>query len=1069
MGKRGVIHQLLLSLRPQPAMDRPRKGSALLEMLEARQLLSAAAAPVVNAVWEGQNVKVVQGQYVVELTSTANISKLVKESNFQDLTSMGSGNFYSLTSDKSITQMEKWAAKRPTSVIAMTPNVITQVADLSLPNDPYFSDQWQYNNTGQIVPGPQFDPTGEISYETLGHVGGAAGTPGDDISAGQAWSIVRGDPNANDPSKEIVVAVLDSGIDPTHPDLVNELWTNPREIPNNGIDDDGDGFVDDVNGWNFVAGNNNITDDNGHGTHVSGIIGAQGNNGIGVTGVIQTVKILPVKIGSAQGTLTTIDIINGIQYVTTLKNEGVNIVVANGSFGGTDFPFNRVENDAVSRMGQAGTLFTVAAGNDAADLDPSQSFPGKFSLNQPNVITVAATDNNDQIAFFSNIGATSVDIAAPGLNILSTFPTYDVGTYLQNGTLIPSNTLDYGYDSGTSMAAPMVAGAIALMKAAKPDASMMELKNALLAGADHIAALDKPIDAGSPLVSTAGRLNVYKAILNLLNQRTNVDTSTRGSWNGVYGTDGAVVYGETGTLSQYSNSFANVQVTGATLQVYADTSKDPDALQQQLDPSSRIASQLSSAGAITLDLEFTDGKSHRVSLYQADLTNHPGAQNITLIDPDTGDTIASYKTGDLSTGEYDTFEVNPPSSLPDGSIYRVRVVITPSGGTNAVLNGIFFDPATTDDAALVTSTPVAGVTKVVGGDWRQQYGSEGADIFGSGTTLGDAVTVDGGTQVVKNGKYKKSDAATVLPKGKNSKQRIAGYMQTKDSMDIHVDLSSYSTPQKLTLYAADFEKQGRAERLDLYDDATGDLISSVDLTNFSGGKYVSWMVSGNVTIHVTRLAGQTAVVSGVFIDATPGAPIEYVGMDTTSSGNWKTYYGADAAFVFGSDSAPVRQSTYSADLNYGRSNPESETKVQTVTVKVTNGVNNPPHVVISKDSRYPLLPSSTSFQHVANPKTTGNSMNVDLQFTDQRVHTVAIYMVDPDKKGTRAQKVDLQLYNPQTGQAYTVAGQIVTNFSGGKYVVFNVSKSVANAPYDVRVKITRLSGKTAVVNGVFIG
>jgi subtilisin family serine protease len=1059
MGKRGVIRQLFSSWRRQPGAPtpaHPRRGTV--ENLEQRRLLSAA---VINAVWGGRDIQVVQGEYVVEFQPGANVNKVAAE--FQNLQRIGTSNFYSLSTVKTIPQMETWVKNRPASAIAVTPNIVTQFADIALPNDPFINGQYHHYNTGQVIPDPLFDPNGTLLFST----GGGPGLVDADVDTAEAWTIVRGDPNFGDPTKQIIVAVLDSGIDLNHPDLASHVWKNPGEIPGNQFDDDGNGFVDDVNGWDFANGDNDPTDDNGHGTHVSGIVGAAGNNSAGISGVIQSVKILPVKAGSQ--TLTTIDIINSIEYVTTLKNQGYNIVAANGSFGGTNFPFNRVYNDAIARMSQAGTLFVVAAGNDSLDVDPAPDFPGKFSLSQPNVITVAATDNKDQIAFFSNIGAATVNIAAPGLNILSTFPTYPVGTLLETGEIIASHPLNYGYESGTSMASPVVAGAIALMKAAKPDASMMELKQALLTGADKIPALNRPIPAGDPLVSTAGRLNVHKAILNLLNQRTNVDTDTRGSWaGGAYGREGAVVYGETGGVDTYTNSFATAQVTGASLQIVNDTTSNPDALQQSFNRQNRIGAQLTSAGPITLDLEIRDGKSHRVSLYMADLINNSRAQTITLVDPDSGVAIASYSTGNLQTGEYATFEVNPPSTpAPDGT-YRVRMVISPAAGSNAVLNGLFFDPAATNDAALVTSTPVAGVTPTLtGGDWRRQFGSAGARVFGTNVNKFPVpLTVSRGTQVAKP-QFNSSDAALINPRSPNG-GRVAGYLQSRNHVDLRLNLSRYGRPQKLTLYAADFEKAGRAQRVEVFDDSTGALLSSVHMTDLAAGKYVSWVLSGKVRIRVTRLAGPSAVVGGLFLDAAPGAPVEYVGMDVNSSGNWTTYYGADASFVFGSPKTPVRKNFYTENLKYGRQQFETGFRVQTVSLRVTNGAASPPNNVYSDDPRFPVTESATDNRRHANAKVTGNSMNLDFNFSDARSHRIALYMVDPDARGARAQRVDIQLVDRETGKARTVASQLVTNFSKGKYVVFNARQTDPNAAVDVRVKITRVAGQSAVVNAAFI-
>ena len=186
MGKRGVIRPLLISWRrllpgrpASPAVAHRR--SPLFEQLEGRQLLTAATAPVVDAVWQGHNVQVVKGEYVVEIAAGANIAKLAKESSFKNVTRVGASNFYSLSSVKNINQMETWAANRPAAVVAITPNLVTQPTDLARPNDPNYQYQWQYENTGQITPSPVFDPDGLISFGTLGHTGGEAGTPGADM------------------------------------------------------------------------------------------------------------------------------------------------------------------------------------------------------------------------------------------------------------------------------------------------------------------------------------------------------------------------------------------------------------------------------------------------------------------------------------------------------------------------------------------------------------------------------------------------------------------------------------------------------------------------------------------------------------------------------------------------------------------------------------------------------------------------------------------------------------------------------------------------------------------------
>ena len=298
--------------------------------------------------------------------------------------------------------------------------------------DPYFTpQQWALYNTGTF----------------------ANGTLGADIKAREAWDLTRGD-------RKVVVAVLDTGIDYNHPDLVSNIWTNPGETGKsdarvNGVDDDHNGFIDDWRGWNFADGNNDPFDDIGHGTHVSGIIGAVGNNNIGIAGVMWNVSIMPLKIfssvtqkdslcGSATGFVA--DEIAAIQYAW--KN-GANII--NGSFHtGLDYCF--AEYDAIAAAGTNGVLFVAAAGNDTHNLDLDMSSPAIYDLH--NVITVAATDQNDRLATFSNFGPKSVHIAAPGVYILSTVPTDQ-----------PSNFGVSGWDfmSGTSMSVPFVSGAAGLI------------------------------------------------------------------------------------------------------------------------------------------------------------------------------------------------------------------------------------------------------------------------------------------------------------------------------------------------------------------------------------------------------------------------------------------------------------------------------------------------------------------------------------------------------------------------------------------------------------------------------
>lgn len=324
------------------------------------------------------------------------------------------------------------------------------------PNDPSYPEMWGLSNTGQ-----------------------SGGTSGADISAEQAWDLYTG-------SQEVVVAVIDSGVDYNHPDLQPNRWVNPGEIAGNGIDDDQNGYIDDVFGWDFGDGDADPMDQDGHGTHVAGTIAASGNNALGVTGVSWNSKIMALKGAVGAGDLPTSATIEAIQYMTMMKTRyGVNIVVSNNSYGGDQF--SQAEEDAIARSIDAGILFVAAAGNDGNNNDVNPSYPDGYDLD--GIISVAATDHNDRLAGFSNFGLTTVDIAAPGEDILSTVP-------------------GGGYDlnSGTSMASPHVAGVATLIAGYRPGLTVGQIKSAILRGADPIPAL-----AGTSV--TGARLNAYKSLL----------------------------------------------------------------------------------------------------------------------------------------------------------------------------------------------------------------------------------------------------------------------------------------------------------------------------------------------------------------------------------------------------------------------------------------------------------------------------------------------------------------------------------------------------------------------------
>ncbi len=310
------------------------------------------------------------------------------------------------------------------------------------------------------------------------------------ISAPSAWDLTTG-------SSAVVVADIDTGMLLNHQDLAANLWVNPGEIPNNGVDDDGNGFIDDVNGWDFFYNDSNPNDDpggpGGHGTHTAGTIGAVGNNALGVVGVNWNVKIMPIKIYSAIGSdSTSAMLVNAYNYVRMMKNRGVNIRVTNNSYGGCGEAcgYDQATKDAIDALGDAGVVNVFAAGNSNTDNETSPFYPVNYT--SPSIIGVAASTSTDGKAGFSNWGLTSVDLFAPGQGVLSTYN---------------SSTTATASISGTSMATPHVTGAVALLSAYNPSLSVASLKATILNTVDPVAAF-----AG--LVKTGGRLNVDRALRN---------------------------------------------------------------------------------------------------------------------------------------------------------------------------------------------------------------------------------------------------------------------------------------------------------------------------------------------------------------------------------------------------------------------------------------------------------------------------------------------------------------------------------------------------------------------------
>lgn len=346
-----------------------------------------------------------EGEVIVKYKNTINVqqAKSLSQSNsldvieeFRTLTNV-TGNPYQLVRSKKGESTEQLIERleKNSDVEFAEPNYIYHPN--TTPNDPDYNKLWGQNNTGQT-----------------------GGIPDADLDVPEAWDRTTG-------GNDVVVVVIDTGVDYEHEDLKDNMWINSGEIPNNGIDDDSNGYVDDVHGINAIDNSGDpmdkLEEDGGHGTHVAGTIAAVGNNNKGVVGVSWNAKVMGCKFLGIGGGFST-DAIKCLEYVLAHKNNGVNIVATNNSWGGGGS--SQTVKDAIAATNNAGIPFLAAAGNDGTDNDTTPHYPSSYDL--PGVIAVASTDHNDDLSSFSNYGATSVDLAAPGSSIYSSSPRTAVNT-----------------------------------------------------------------------------------------------------------------------------------------------------------------------------------------------------------------------------------------------------------------------------------------------------------------------------------------------------------------------------------------------------------------------------------------------------------------------------------------------------------------------------------------------------------------------------------------------------------------------------------------------------------------
>ncbi len=903
------------------------------------------------------------------------------------------------------------------------------------------------------------------------------------IGAPAAWDISTGNRNT-------VVGVIDSGVLWTHPDLSGNMWRAPSA------------FTVRVGGVNLTCpagsrGFNSVNmtcdplDDFGHGTHVAGTIGAAGNNGLGVTGVNWNSSIMGMKfIEASVGTGTLSNAIKCIEFAIQVKqyfansSTPVNVRVLSNSWGGGGY--SQAMLDQINSASSNEILFVAAAGNNATNTDLSTYYPAGYASS--GVVSVAASNGADGLSSFSNYGATSVDLAAPGEGILS--------TSLADG---------YNSRSGTSMATPHVAGAAALIAGACPTLSTAAVKSLLLSSVDIIpglvgkvasggrlnvgraiqscagasapalssitvspssilslqsgvitVSLTSPAGAGgvpvsltssfltgvnvppsitipqgasqgtvnftaglvsilSPFTITATSLGVTKTVSGSVSPASSstissqasfvgLDTTTQGNWKAKYGSDGYSLAGD-GT----KNPAYVIPAVTSQQYTWAPSTTDVRAL-QKVNGTDRIAATWFGEPTFTIDLNFTDSLTHQVAIYCLDWDNYgPRSQKVEILD--SNNTVLDTRTiSNFTGGQYLVWNLSG----------RVKIRAT-ALSTNSVIEGIFFGtisaPATASFVRVDTTTQ---------GNWKSTYGQDGYRLSGDGlknpTYVTPAVTSQQHT-------WASSTTDVRALQKVSGTDRIAGTWYGEPIFTIDLNFTDAFIHQ-VAIYCLDWDSYGpRSQKIEILD-SNNTVLDTRTISNFTGGQYLIWNLSGRIKIRATALS-TNSVIEGIFFGSSlSSAAATFVKIDTTTKGNWKSAYGQDGYRLSGDG---TKNPTYVTP---------AITSLQTTWVASTTDIR--------------ALQKVNDTDRIASTWFGEPTFTIDLNFTDSLVHQVAIYCLDWDNYGPRSQKVEILDSNNAVLDTRTIS-----NFTGGQYLVWNLSGRV-------KIRTTALT-TNSVIEGIFFG
>lgn len=612
-----------MSPRPLPRRKNPSSASLPFQQLESRLLLAGD--------WNG--VEQVPGELLIQYTSTATpfqqaqariavAAELAETIHTAAMKNSGTGVLQrvKLPQEANLPAAME-ALRRQPGVVFVEPNIIFNTAATS--NDPYYTNGSLWGTYGDDLPNP-IGPSGTTN------------TYGSHVEKGWAEGITG--------SADVIVGIVDTGVQVLHPDLAANIWVNPYEIAGDGIDNDGNGYVDDVRGWDFYNNDNSVYDDpsiDAHGTHVAGTIGAVGNNSTGIAGVNWTVRMVPVKFLAPSGSLA--NAVRAVDYLTDLKTRhGINLVVSNHSWGATGSgSYSQALHEAVIRHAKADIIFVAAAMNNATNNDITEVYPANFNTTQGTsnqtpapydaVISVANLMSDGGLNPSSGYGLTSVDLAGPGTTIWST---------------VPNNS--YAAFDGTSMATPHVAGAVALLVSAQAEPlTPVELRDAILGSTTTTSSL-----AGKTV--TGGRLNIYNAL-------NTAPDETPPIISGVSAVPGSL----SATINWTTDEAATTEVLYGT---------SPDSLDQTYSGSSLVMTHSASlTGLSALTTYYFRARSRdaagNTSTTEVQSFTTLAVAPILFVDDDLGETYERFFTAALAAGgfSFDIWNVASNGSTPSSA------------------------------------------------------------------------------------------------------------------------------------------------------------------------------------------------------------------------------------------------------------------------------------------------------------------------------------------------------------------------------------------------------------------